>query len=141
MKLQGSARSCPDARRLLGRKVLQDDWSLAGVAKTAGLSCASANRWQRRSEVEGDARLHDRSMRPKHNPGRTLRSPESRVRALRRAGLVAVAIALRLGLPRSTVGAILRRHEPGRLTALEPRPQVIRYERKAAGELLRVDTK
>ena len=111
------------------------------MANTAGLSCASANRWLRRSEVEGEARLHDRSMQPKQNPGRTLRSPESRVRALRRAGLVAVAIALRLGLPRSTVGGILRCQEPGRLTALEPKPEVIRYERKAPGELLRVDTK
>jgi transposase InsO family protein len=52
-----------------------------------------------------------------------------------------VAIARQLGLARSTVGAILRRHGLGRLRALDPKPKIVRYERSAPGELVHVDTK
>jgi len=54
---------------------------------------------------------------------------------------VAVAIARQLGLARSTVGAILRRHGLGRLRVLDPKPKVVRYERKSPGDLLHLDTK
>jgi len=60
---------------------------------------------------------------------------------LRRKRLVAVAIARQLGLARSTVGAILRRHGLGRLRAMDPKPKVMRYERKSPGDLLHLDTK
>jgi transposase InsO family protein len=52
-----------------------------------------------------------------------------------------VAIARELGLARSTVGAILRRNGLGRLRALEPKQEVVRYERESPGELLHLDTK
>lgn len=51
------------------------------------------------------------------------------------------AIAAALGMARSTVGAILRRLGLGKLKALEPRPQVIRYERSAPGEMIHLDIK
>ena len=44
-------------------------------------------------------------------------------------------------MPRSTVGAILRRLGLGRLAALEPKPAPIRYERERPGELIHIDTK
>jgi hypothetical protein len=50
-------------------------------------------------------------------------------------------IARRLGMPRSTVGAILRRLGLGKLAALEPKPPVVRYERERPGELIHIDTK
>jgi transposase InsO family protein len=50
-------------------------------------------------------------------------------------------IARALGLPLATVGLVLRRLGLNRLRALEPRPNVVRYERAQAGELLHVDTK
>jgi transposase InsO family protein len=50
-------------------------------------------------------------------------------------------IARRLGLPRSTVGAVLRRIGLGRLKALDPPAPVVRYERERPGELLHLDTK
>jgi hypothetical protein len=40
------------------------------------------------------------------------------------------AIAGRLRMPRSTVGAILRRLGLGRLAALDAKPAAIRYERE-----------
>jgi transposase InsO family protein len=44
-------------------------------------------------------------------------------------------------MARSTVGAVLRRLGLGRLSALEPKPEVVRYERAAPGELLHLDIK
>jgi len=41
----------------------------------------------------------------------------------------------------STVGAWLRRLGLGKLSALEPKPEVIRYERAAPGELIHIDIK
>jgi transposase InsO family protein len=72
---------------------------------------------------------------------RTRATLEERVLALRRTRLVAVAIARQLGLARSTVGAILRRNGLGRLKALDPKKEIVRYERESPGELLHLDTK
>ena len=51
------------------------------------------------------------------------------------------AIARALGMARSTVGAVLRRLGLGKLKALEPKPEVIRYERSAPGEMIHLDIK
>jgi hypothetical protein len=50
-------------------------------------------------------------------------------------------IARQLGMPVSTVGAILRRLGLGKLAALEPKPVVVRYERQHPGELIDIDSK
>src|SRR5262245_44396861 len=110
VKLHRNARSTPKTRCLLVRRILEDGWSLAGAAKAGGLSRTSARRWLRRYEEEGEPGLEDRSCRPLRSPRRTRASLERRVLDMRRKRLVAVAIARQLGLARSTVGAILRRH-------------------------------
>lgn len=141
MRLHRNARTTPKARALLVRRVLEEGWSLAGAAKAVGLSRTSARRWVRRYLAAGETGLEDRSCRPVRSPKRTQAHLERRVLDLRRKRLVAVAIARELGLARSTVGAILRRHGLGRLRALEPKPKVVRYERKSPGDLLHLDTK
>ena len=50
-------------------------------------------------------------------------------------------IAAALGLARSTVGLVLRRLGLGRLSALEPKPPIVRYERATPGELIHLDIK
>lgn len=50
-------------------------------------------------------------------------------------------IARALGMARSTVGLLLRRLGLGRLEALEPKLEVVRYERAAPGELIHLDIK
>ena len=50
-------------------------------------------------------------------------------------------IAHRPRLSRSTVAAWLNRLGPGRLTLVEPKPAIQRYERERAGELIHVDIK
>ena len=44
-------------------------------------------------------------------------------------------------MPRSTVAAVLKRLGLERLSRLEPKPPVVRYERARAGELVHLDTK
>ena len=141
VRLHRNARSTPKTRRLLVRRILEEGWSLAGAAKAGGLSRTSARRWLRRYEEEGEAGLEDRTCRPLRSPRRTRASLERRVLDMRRKRLVAVAIARQLGLARSTVGAILRRNGLGRLRALDPKPEVVRYERSSPGDLLHLDTK
>jgi transposase InsO family protein len=60
---------------------------------------------------------------------------------LRRERMSGPAIARALGMPRSTVGAVLRRLGLGKLKSLEPKPAPNRYERAAAGELIHIDIK
>jgi hypothetical protein len=50
-------------------------------------------------------------------------------------------IARRLGLPLSTVGAILRRRGLGRLKRLDPPVPAVRYRRERPGERIHIDTK
>jgi transposase InsO family protein len=63
------------------------------------------------------------------------------IELLRRQRLSGPAIARQLGMRVSTVGGILRRLGLGKLTALEPRSPVVRYERARPGALLHIDTK
>jgi transposase InsO family protein len=63
------------------------------------------------------------------------------IETLRRQRMTGPAIAQALGLARSTVGAVLRRLGLGRLSALEPKPPAVRYQRAAPGELIHLDAK
>jgi transposase InsO family protein len=60
---------------------------------------------------------------------------------LRRFRQPARCIAAQLGMPRSTVSAVLARRGLGSQASLEPRVPPCRYERRHAGELLHLDIK
>ena len=141
MRIHPNARTSPKTRQLLVDRVQEEGWTVGLAAKAVGLSRKAARKWIERYRAEGPAGLHDRSSAPKSIPHRTSKDVVSRVLALRHKKLVAWAIAQQLNLPRSTVGAILRRHGLGRLSALEPKQPVIRYERESPGELIHLDTK
>jgi hypothetical protein len=66
---------------------------------------------------------------------------EAGIEALRRRRFSGPAIARHLGRLVSSVGIALRRLGLGRLAALHPTRQVIRYERERPGELIHIDTK
>ena len=66
---------------------------------------------------------------------------EDETEQLRRQRLSGRAIARRLGRPVSTIGVALRRHRLGRLSALDPRPSIIRYERQKPGERVHIEIK
>jgi transposase InsO family protein len=111
------------------------------AAAAAGVSVRTAHKWLGRHRLGGERRHCDRSSAPRRCPRRT--SPErlTEIEALRRQRMSGPQIARTLGMARSTVGLWLRRLGLGRLSALEEKPPVVRYERAAPGELIHIDIK
>jgi transposase InsO family protein len=120
---------------------LRSGWPVGEVAAAAGVTAKTVRKWRDRFAAEGEAGLRDRSSRPHRSPARLAAAAEAEIEALRRQRLSGPAIAHHLGRPVSTVGVALRRLGLGRLAALDPPRQVIRYERERPGELIHIDTK
>jgi transposase InsO family protein len=140
MTLHRKARTCPESRRLIARRVLEQGWTKKAAAEAAGVSEPTVAKWVRRFRERGEAGLLDRSSAPKRVANRT---PDDRIEAiltLRRARFTGPEIAELLGMAESTVSLILKREGMGRLRRLDAEPPN-RYERRGAGELIHVDVK
>ena len=120
---------------------LAEGWTVIAVAAAAGVDPKTVRKWRQRHAAEGAAGLVDRSSRPHHSPTRLSAPAEAAIEALRRQRRSGTAIARELGRPVATVGRVLRRLGLGRLSALDPKPPVIRYQREQPGELLHIDVK
>ena len=141
MKLHPNAKTTPYTRELLVDRALRLGWSVEDAAQAAGVSVRTVYRWCRRFREGGSEALVDRSSRPLRVPHRTPRRREREIERLRRRRKTALEIARRLGMPRSTVAAVLKRQGLERLSNLTPRPTPVRYEKDRPGELLHLDTK
>jgi transposase InsO family protein len=140
MDVHENARTTPHSRMLIVER-LAAGWTVAAVAAALGTSPRTVRKWRDRFAAEGEPGLRDRSCRPHRIPARLSAAAEAEIEALRRQRLSGPAIAHQLGRPVSTVGVALRRLGLGRLAALDPPRQVIRYERERPGELIHLDTK
>lgn len=140
MDLHLNARSCPKSRMLMVQRH-QAGWSVASIARAMGLTRKTVRKWLLRYEREGARGLFDRSSRPHRQPSRTSKAVVAQVLELRRARKTGRAIAEELGVPLSTVGLILRRHQLQRLRLLDPPEPVVRYEHDVAGSMLHLDIK
>jgi hypothetical protein len=141
MKIHANARTCPNSRKLLVRRIEEEGWSLMVAAEAAGISERSARKWLTRWRAEGEAGLLDRSSAPRRIPHRTPPSTVEAIGALRRLRMTAAEIAETLGLALSTVSLWLRRIGLGKRSRLEPPEPPNRYERKRPGELIHIDIK
>jgi transposase InsO family protein len=139
--LHRNARTCPRSRRLLVDRVLVEGWSLAAAAEAAGVSERTACPWVGRFRCEGEAGLSDRSSAPRSVPGRTPADREQLILLLRELRFTTPEIAETLGMPLSTVGAVVSRNGLGRLPRLEPDEPANSYERPRPGEVIHVDVK
>jgi transposase InsO family protein len=139
MKLHGNARTCPNSRALIARRVLEEGWSLTAAAEAAGVSGPTARKWVRRAR-SGES-LEDRSSRPKRSPARLANRLVKAIEALRRLWMTAAEVAEILGLALSTVSLWLKRIGLGKRSRLEPPEPPNRYERRHPGELVHVDIK
>lgn len=139
MTLHRNARTCPQSRELIARRVLEEGWTLAAAAEAAGVSVPTARKWVRR-RARGES-LEDRPSAPRRVHNRTPDDRVEAVLALRRIRLTAEQIAEQLEMAPSTVSLICKRAGLGRLARLEPSEPERRYERKRAGELVHVDVK
>ena len=141
MNIHKNARLTPQGRYLLVERITQRGWTVAQAAQAAGLSTRQAYRWCARYRTGNTAALQDRSSAPRRCPRQTSAAQTTAIEQLRRQRLTGPAIARHLGMPVSTVGTVLRRRGLGRLSALEPKPPVVRYQRQRPGELIHIDVK
>ena len=121
------------------------------VAKQLGVSRQTVHKWTRRFREEGRAGLADRSCRPRTSPRRTSERTAARIVKARLEHFAGpVALSGLLGLPASTIGAVLRRAEVPRLSEIDRvtgeivkgrRHSDVRYEHALPGSLLHVDVK
>jgi transposase len=140
MKLHANHRTCPNSRRLICRRVLEEGWTLAQAADAAGCSERTASKWLRRYR-DGDHELLDRSSRPRRSPTRLSAERVRAIEALRRLWMTAAEIAEILRLPLSSVSLWLKRIGLGKRSRLTPPEPPNRYERRHPGELVHVDIK
>ncbi len=141
MRLHSNARTCPASRRLMADRVLDQGWSRKAAAAAAGTSERTVGKWLRRFGEEGDGGLVDRFSAPRRIARKT---PADRVEAigtLRRLRFTGAEIGSLLGMPLSTVHAVLKRIGLGRLSRLEPAEPIHRYQRERPGELVHIDIK
>lgn len=141
MNIHENARTTPVSRALLVRRVRREGWSILQAAHAAGVSRRTAYKWLRRFAEEGRAGLRDRSSRAHRLCHATPRKWAELIVYLRWFRQPARLIAHQLGMPRSTVSAVLSRSGLGPLRALEPPVEPCRYERRRPGDLIHLDIK
>jgi transposase InsO family protein len=137
-----NARLTPRTRLELVREV-EAGFAQAEVARRFRVSRATVAKWVRRHRQEGAPGLDDRSSAPHRHPRRTSAEAERRICAVRRSqGWGPHRIEWALGVARSTVYVVLRRHGLSRLDRLHRvSRQPVRYEHPAPGDLLHLDVK
>jgi transposase InsO family protein len=141
VKLHPNAKTTPYTRELLSDRILRLGWAVGDASQAAGISERTAYRWLARYRAEGPQGLRDRPCTAQRI-ARTSPQRSQRIERLRRRHrLTAAEIGRRLSMPRSTVAAVLKRSGLERLTRLEPKAPVVRYERDRPGELLHLDIK
>ena len=141
MNVHKNARLTPQGRLLLVQRIDEEGWRIADAANAAGISERQSYRWLARYRGGGAAALADRSSAPQHCKHRIGAERVGDIERLRRQRMSGPAVARQLGMPVSTVGAILRRLGLGKLAALDPKPPVVRYQRERPGELIHIDVK
>jgi len=139
MNIHANAKTCPNSRELLARRVIEEGWSYASAAEAAGVSKRTAAKWVARRR-RGES-MADRSSAPRRVPSRTPAEKVEAIERLRRLRMTAAEIAEVLGMALSPVSLWLRRIGLGKRSRLEPPSPANRYERARPGELIHVDVK
>jgi transposase InsO family protein len=132
----------PKARLRLARLIVEDGWKPSVAAKMFMVSTVTARKWAARLRSEGPAGMVDRSSRPRSMPTQTPDHLKRQIVSLRwRRRLGPVQIGGRLGLPPSTVHAVLVRCRINRLSHIDrvTGEPIRRYEHPHPGSLIHVD--
>lgn len=111
------------------------------LSRAVGVSPASIRKWRQRFEAEGICGLADRSSRPHRVRVKATDEQRGRIESLRRERQPLWKIAAIVGLSRATVARIAKAQGLSRLSALDPKPEIIRYEKQTPGEMIHIDIK
>ena len=147
-----NAALTPIQRLRIGKLVVDDGWPVAQAAAYFHVAWPTAKRWADRYlalrlVTDGPvaaAAMGDRSSRPHRSPTRTPQPVVRRIVHLRwKQRLGPVQIGGALGLPASTVHAVLLRCRINRLSHVDRRTGEVvrRYEHEHPGSLIHVDVK
>ena len=139
-----NAALTPRARLKLAQLIVDEGWSVARAAERFQVAWPTAKRWADRYRAEGVGGMQDRSSRPQTSPNRTappLVRKIVHIRWKRRLGPVGIASIV--GMPASTVHAVLQRCGISRLSQVDRATgePVRRYEHEHPGDLLHQDVK
>jgi transposase InsO family protein len=139
-----NAALAPVQRLRIARLIVDDGWPVAHAASFFHVSWPTAKRWADRYAAMGRDGMADRSSRPHRCPNRTNPDLVRKVVHLRwKKRLGPVAIGGRLGMPASTVHAVLVRCRLNRLRHVDVRTgePIRRYEHDKPGAMIHVDVK
>jgi len=137
-----NAQLTPRARLRLAHLIVENGWTYSTAARMFMVSPGTAAKWADRYRREGSAGMSDRSSRPRRSPTKTSPDVVRRIVRLRwRKRLGPVQIAGQLGIPASTVHAVLTRCRISRLSHIDrvTGEPIRRYEHDHPGSLIHVD--
>lgn len=137
-----NAALTPKYRLRLARLIVEDGWKPSEAAKMFMVSTVTARKWAARLRAEGPAGMADRSSRPRRCPHLTPAPIRRQILELRwRHRLGPVQIGGRLGVPASTVHAVLVRAGVNRLSRIDrvTGEPIRRYEHPHPGAMIHVD--
>jgi transposase InsO family protein len=139
-----NAALSPVQRLRIAKLIVDERWPVAHAAAFFHVSWPTAKRWADRYVIAGADGMDDRTSRPHHVANRTPQPMMRKIVHLRwKKRLGPVAIGAKLGMPASTVHAVLTRVKLNRLHHVDVRTgePVRRYEHPYPGSLIHVDVK
>ena len=137
-----NATLTPRTRLRLAKLIVDDKWTYAAAAKMFMVAPRTAKKWADRYRSEGPAGMADRSSKPRTSPNRTRPGMVRKIVRLRwRNRLGPIQIGGRLGIPASTVHAVLVRCRINRLSRIDrvTGEPLRRYEHQRPGSLIHVE--
>lgn len=137
-----NAALTPRHRLRLARLIVDDEWTVADAAHQFNVSWPTAKRWADRYQAMGRDGMADRSSRPHRSPMKTPPELVRKIGHLRwKHRLGPVGIGAKLGMPASTVHAVLVRCRLNRLHHVDKRTGEVvrRYEHDKPGAMIHVD--
>jgi len=140
--IHANAALTPRQRLRLARLIVEQGWTPARAAEFFHVSWRTADKWAQRYRAEGPAGMADRSSARHTQHARTPTPVVRKIVHLRwKQRLGPVPIGAKLGMPASTVHAVLVRCQLNRLSHVDrvTGEPARRYERSRPGELIHVD--
>src|SRR5687767_6460912 len=139
-----NAALTPKHRLRLAVLIVEDGWPPSRAAEFFNVSWRTADKWAKRYRDEGPAGMVDRSSARRTQHAKTPAPVVRKIVHLRwKHRMGPVPIAAKLGMPASTVHAVLTRCRLNRLSHIDrvTGEPARRYERDRPGELIHVDVK
>ncbi len=137
-----NAALTPRHRLRLARLIVEGHWPISRAAEFYNVSWRTADKWAKRYRAAGPAGMNDRSSARHTQHAKTPQPVVRKIVHLRwKQRLGPVQIGARLGVPASTVHAVLVRCRLSRLSYIDrvTGEPARRYERSRPGELIHVD--